>query len=759
MVLGEVAITTPLKEEYNFGDRIVLEGYVVATADSQASLVVKLTCNGFGLENSAPVSLLEGEKMLFSTAGVAEFQLPAASSGATSPECSISAEYNGETAQSRSFTITDELKGVFTLESKKGDYRLGDAFVLRGTVFKKSGEDIIGNARVFYSRDSRDTQLLGEAKVTAGKMSFSYTFANLQFGHYSFDVEVTDTTGNKKYLKDVASFRLSNNILLKAALEKSIINPGEQVVVNGEIVTNPINPSSITINFKVGTETHSLTPTAQIFKGSFGIPTDMAADTYSVLVTVSDKYGNSGYLTLPLTVRRVATAMEVVVNKKKFKPGDVLDINVDVLDQTGKAMDELVQLQIQDPNKKDIFNSKIFSGQDVNVEFGRFSVPGFYTVVATQPERGLKDEDTVTVEQNLELSVDYADNTIFIKNQGNIPYNTPVDIVVVDKESPEEKQYVIRRDINLGPQEELGLSLAEEVPPGKYDVFIADYVQKSPNNEVTGNVIAGDAVSLEEAAERAKQSEHSFSDVDVNSDERSLGKKLSQQVSSVTGATTYTNEGFFKSSPLLMTLFIVGVIGALGLFAYKNRDLYEGTFNKMQDKRRPERSDHRIFNKSIKYNEPFGVIGKTTPEERRALVEKTKVEQEKAQKKGWFSKKKAASVYSEDGLYHIQTPEGDVHPDVVQAVIEDKGIKKAASLRAAGLSLSSTSLSESQKPQEQKKTPKVEQKEDIGFLLDEMDQDFLVANPSSSSSSKTEQKSKLQKDKTDDEPFKLPEDI
>ena len=738
MARADLVITTPIKAEYNLGDALSIEGYILAKKDTTETVSVKLICDAYTLENTAQLTLKEGDKVLLSSLGVSQFTLNANQKAM----CKIVVTYNQESAETSSFAVVDALIGAFTVENKKSDYRLGDQFILRGSVFKKDGMDISGIAKVYSTKDNGNAVALGEAKIVNGKITFTYVFSNLQFGLYSFDVEVTDTTGNKNYLKNVASFKLSNDLLIKASLEKSTVNPGDEIVINGEILTNPINPTETTLKFKVADQTYTLVPPSSKFQYKFSLPNDIDSGSYALLVTISDKYGNSGYTNTPLSVRRVAKSLDITVNKKTFNPGEVLDMNVDVLDQRGKAMEETLALEIKDPNNNDIFNDNVRSSQPIKIEFGQFSVPGYYTIKAQKNENNLRTEESVSVAANKQLSVDYTPNTLYIKNQGNIPYTSPVDIVLVDKKTPEEKYYVVRKDIGLKPQEEKGIPLSKEVPPGQYDIYVDDKITPGKDNEVTGNAIAQDlrTFSPEDLVNKIKETQHIFSDVNVDADERGLGKRLGQGVSRITGATTYSNESPF-SGAVLTTLFIIIVIGVLGVFAYRNREFYLDNKETSQNKFIKKQDDH-IFGGRMQHNDPFRIQGKTSLEERQALIKAAQEKKEK-QSKGFFKRKEEQRDFS---LSQQASKDGDLDPEIVNDMVQRSSIRKESPTKIISVGNSAGNIQgRSLQPTKVEPTPKP--------LLGLFDKAFPDAqkNPVKEQEKTSEKKS--------DDSFALEEDI
>lgn len=744
LAAAEIVITTPVREMYNLGDTLTFEGYILAKQDTTATVSVKLLCDSYSLENSAQLTLREGDKELLSQLGIHQFTLK--NDGKTS--CKITVTYGSEFTESKPFVVVDDLVGAFTLESKKSDYRLGDQFILRGTVFKKDGVDIQGTAKVYYAKDNGNAQPLGDVKITNGKMTFTYTFANLQFGLYTFDVEVIDTAGNKNYLKNVASFKLSNDLLLKAVVEKAALNPGDEVIVNGEILTNPIKPSDTTIKIKAADQTYSFVPQTTKFQYKFTLPNDISSGTYAVLVTISDKYGNSGYTNTPLTVRRVAKSLDIVVNKKTFDPGEVMELSVDVLDQTGKAMEEAIAFEIRDPNNGNLFKETIRSGQNIKVEFGQFSVPGVYTLTAAKSDVNLKLEESITVNSRKQLSVDYLDNTVYIKNQGNVEYKTPVDIVVVDKQAPQEKYYIVRKDVDLKPQDERSISLSQEVPPGTYDVYIDDKIkeQERQENEVTGNVIALSDLRKfppSQIIERIKETQHVFSQVGVDKDNRGLGKRLSQGVSQLTGATTYSNENPV-SGAFITALFIILVIGVLGVLAYKNREFY---FQESSQQNRFKKDDH-IFGGNVKHNDPFRVMGKTTPEERKAVAQAAA--QKETKKSGWFSRKEEKKEFSP----FATSKEGDIDPALVQDVLEKNALRKSSFAGQRTSTPSTMQQKVQQNTQQQQKQQQQQQPALQGF-----NKDFIAAVKQADAPQKREEEKKSDDAKSSEPMFKLDEDI
>jgi hypothetical protein len=561
---AKIVILNNFKDMYNIGDTVAVEGYLIAEKTADALFSLELQCPSYSKVNSINVKINKGQKVTFTTLGVGSFTFPSNVEG----RCTVEATFNGESALSDSFTVLNDLLGTFDVS--QDEYQLGQTMSVSGIVFKLDGSDVSGTATIFLRKQGAYAVQLDTATVTNGVLEYSKQLSNLEYGSYSLDIKVIDAAGNSQYFEDVDSFTISTDLDVRATAAKYSYEPGEEVVVLGEIDTSA-DISSLDVSITLSTLKYSTTPTSKSFEYRFFVPKNMKSGDYTLGLTVKDNYGNTGSDEFVLTVKQIPTKIENDISETSYNPGDTLLFEVKVYDQSDKTMSAEVGVTIKDPSNAVLYNGVVNTGQDIELEFGKYASPGTYTIASKYPAKNLEDEDKVTVAEVKSIDSDLSGNVLKIKNVGNIPYSDRVDIILVTEQDSEKKYYVIAKDVSLNPGEEVEYDLSYEVPEGKYSIVVDDstYDISTLDDDKLADYITGMVPA--------------YSDVSFAEDNRPMGKKVDQGLSSITGASAIsTYDRSITPWFLVLIVFIFG--GLLGLYGYQHRLVIQQAYHDYKKK-------------------------------------------------------------------------------------------------------------------------------------------------------------------------------
>lgn len=563
-VSAKIVITNSFRDMYNLGDTVTVDGYIVAEETASALASLELQCPSYSKVNSVNLKINKGQKVSFSTLGIQNFILPSDIEGT----CDVEASFNGESINSDSFTVLNDLLGSFDVA--EDTYQLGNTFTLTGIVFKLNGDDVTGDAKVYLKKQGSYAVQLDEAKVFAGQLEYSHQLSELEYGTYYVDVKVSDTVGNSQYFEDVDSFTIKTDVTVQASSSKYQYEPGEEVVVYGDIETSLADLSNTEVVITLDTLRYTLKPTSDSFEYRFFIPKNMAPGTYTVTISIQDAFGNAGADDFLLTVPQVATSIANDLESEKYDPGDILSFDIDVLDQSNEKMTADVSVTITDPNGAELYKGIVNSGQHVELEFGSYSVPGTYTVTSQYTAKSLEDTDRVTLNAVVAVDSDLEGESLTLKNTGNVPYTERVDFILVATDEDGEKQYyIVPQDVMLEPGKEQTYDLTYEVPDGEYTII----VDNTPTDlsQLEDEQVAEYVDSLESSAEGV------YSAVALEDDNRPLGKKVDQGFSSITGATTIST--YDRSvTPWFLGLIIFIFAGLLCLYGYQQRAVLQQVY-------------------------------------------------------------------------------------------------------------------------------------------------------------------------------------
>lgn len=555
LAAAKITIVNNFQEMYNFGDTITVDGYILAEETADGTVTLELQCSGYSKVNSVHLTINKGHKVTFSQLGISTFTLPD-----TEGNCDVEAEFNGDSVNSNSFTLLNDLLGAFDVI--EDEYYLGDTLAIEGIVFKLDGSDVDGSAIILLEKKGSYPVQLDEADVISGKMKFSKQLSALDYGTYYVNVKVNDGL-NSQTFEHVDSFELETRLNVDVSTSKYNYEPGEEVVVSGEIEGLQSDDAKVVIQFN--SLRYTTEPVAGSFEYRFFVPSSMKAGSYELSVTVSDTYGNEGSDEFDLTVLQIPATVLNVLDKSSYNPGDTLNLEVQLLDQTDKEMDGTVKVRITDPQGTELYGGDVSTRQEVELTFGKYAKDGTYTIISTYSEKNLDDTDRVTVNQVSGIGSNVEGGTIKLVNEGNINYDDHVDLVLVREDDGEKVYYVIAKDVSLAPGEEVFFDMSYDLPEGSYSFLVDD----------SGEVSALDDSSLAEYVDGKADEDVNLM---VDDDKRAIGDKINQGFSSVTGATTISSYDR-KLTPWFFLLMIVLFGGILGLYGYQRREVIKQKYN------------------------------------------------------------------------------------------------------------------------------------------------------------------------------------
>ena len=278
-------------------------------------------------------------------------------------------------------------------------------------------------------------------------------------------------------------FIISDKINIYSEVPFQSITPGENIVINGTAIKENGEMVEGVVEIKNSGESEKVLKREIVKGGQFGlilkIPKDFKAGDRIIKFYVyeEDKMGNVinfGTSINTIVIRQVPTNIEVVIEEKAITPGDILKSKVLLHDQTGEKIDSKVYVAIKDSENNIV--DKIETKTDVvfNYEIRYNEVPGKWSISA-YAEDIINGEDFI-IKENKEALFDLTNDTLFVKNIGNVIYNETVNLSVGNK--------IISLLIYLDIGEEERYSLS--APPGEYEISIGNLQERV---SLTGNAI------------------------------------------------------------------------------------------------------------------------------------------------------------------------------------------------------------------------------------------------------------------------------
>lgn len=473
-----VSVEGPERTKYNKGDEVFISGYVFREEATIGTLLFTLICdNATSKALSIPLRLEKGEKKLFpGNLILPKIVAPQNMEGTCFINLAlVSNDIVIEEDQSNLFTITTYLDGSFQID--KTQVQVGGTFTLMGAIFKLNGQDIDGSVEL-YLDSGNSTYLIDVIDITDGKFEYVYTTIPSIPGKYSIDLKVKDIYGNYKLFEDVASFILVDELYVTVKPTPINVLPEGKITIAGEAKTILLeNLEGATVKIKLENYIYTTQLTDSKFSQEIILPKGIKSGKHTVSVTVNDDAGNWGNTETAIYVEAIPTKLVLEFGEKILRPGENIDITPYVYDQANDQYLDDVNIEIKDTKGNMIFSDIIKTAEQFIFQLPLASLPGSWSI--TGYAAGLSTNENVDVEQLLAADVLLVNQTLYIKNVGNVNYKKPV------KMDFNNGEYSLIKRISLAPNEISGFYLYEEVPSGQYNIKVFYGDETKEFNDVT----------------------------------------------------------------------------------------------------------------------------------------------------------------------------------------------------------------------------------------------------------------------------------
>lgn len=290
------------------------------------------------------------------------------------------------------------------------------------------------------------------------------------------------------------NFRISDSITINSNLSKTDFNPGESILVTGNVVkengnlTNGyaelslLDGNSIVLT-KQGTVNNGL------FSMNITIPEEIKAGNYLLRIMayeqdLSGSTTNTGFRDYNIYIKQVPTSLETVFEASEVEPGTSVKVKAVLYDQTGVKINSTAFLTIK--NNKGKILEQIEKKTDEFLEFpvAYNEAPFSWKVVAVSNK--LIYESSFKILEKENASVEIINKTVLVTNTGNVPYNKTVLVKVGDQS--------LNIDVYLKVDESQRWLLT--APDGEYNVEV------NAGGRITGASVAltGTTVDVKKAS-------------------------------------------------------------------------------------------------------------------------------------------------------------------------------------------------------------------------------------------------------------------
>jgi hypothetical protein len=298
-------------------------------------------------------------------------------------------------------------------------------------------------------------------------------------GTCSINYQIGTESGNL-----TSGFKISNKITLSANPEQPTYSPGEILVLSGEAKkeNGELFQGTIETNLS-GEYSNNMIYSNIVKKGIFSVninlPNNIKAGTLTVNFYAFEKNNegkiiNEGTSLITVEIKQVPTNLEVSLEKNSIIPEEGIKGKLILHDQTGESMEADAYIAIKNEMGEIVQKMDIKTEQTFEYSFNYSQKPGRWKISGYMQE--LTNTASFQIEENKKLNTILENNTLTVKNIGNVPYNDLLEVQIG------EKLEAVEINLEIGEEKKFTLT----APNGEYLVQIGD---EEHTVRLTGNAI------------------------------------------------------------------------------------------------------------------------------------------------------------------------------------------------------------------------------------------------------------------------------
>jgi len=264
------------------------------------------------------------------------------------------------------------------------------------------------------------------------------------------------------------SFKISKQLSLDLYATSFFAKPGDTITISGNVKRlngdNVNGDVEITIPLIAGTNGSKEKLYGAVNNGEFSVDynvkSDSSAGDYRVDVIAYEKTANErtseGYEMANLQISQIAKSIDIALDSQNIDPGKTINFKTILYDQSDSPIDGDVGVKIIDSKSNSVFEKIVKSGDSIEYESPSNLSAGYYEIDAST--ESLSKIKSFHVNEKALVSFEIVNDTLIVKNIGNIPYNKSIEINIngisfikkIDGLNPGEiKEYKLNGDQGL----------------------------------------------------------------------------------------------------------------------------------------------------------------------------------------------------------------------------------------------------------------------------------------------------------------------
>ena len=292
-------------------------------------------------------------------------------------------------------------------------------------------------------------------------------------------------------------FQISSDIDINLQTVNLTYEAGKAVKIKGQaylknnMILGQIYPAYIEVSM-----TQDITKKDVIKDGQFDVefltPENLKAGSYPLTIKIYDEDDKGNILNNKDTMMDVAITqkparVDIAIDKSSLVPGENLSVIPFIYDYAGEIFNDKVLVRVKSADAKVLYEGYTDSGANLIVQTDSSNLPGDYTITAES--NNLNFEKTFQIQELKQISAEIINDTLAIKNTGNVRYTGVVQVQIGGQTINQEI------DLDVGEKRVFALS----APDGAYDVSLkTDKLIFSQ----TGVPLTGNAISMSDLKSR-----------------------------------------------------------------------------------------------------------------------------------------------------------------------------------------------------------------------------------------------------------------
>ena len=305
-----------------------------------------------------------------------------------------------------------------------------------------------GTSKLFYFSpvSLKDAQVEKIEK----KLLLSKGFLQDMIGNCIISAKYDDETYSSQ------NFKISDKINFNLNIDKTSVNPSENIKVSGSAVKE--NGQNVEGFIDVNVEDTFIRASGSVSQGKIGLnfsfPDNAKSGNYIAKIRVYEKVGedetNSAEKDVMMSVKQEPRRIEVVADKQSVVPGTEIKFKPIIYDQAEDLVSGNVKVLIFNEQGQSYLGKVVKAGEEFSVRFAENESFGNWRIEASA--FGLSGTREFEIEQLQKATFKILNDTLTVVNAGNVPYRKQIMVGIggavsaigpLDLGIGEERRYVL----------------------------------------------------------------------------------------------------------------------------------------------------------------------------------------------------------------------------------------------------------------------------------------------------------------------------